>query len=217
MSGAESSLLFSGLVLIFGAIGQAIHRDIPAGGCQQAAPNVVTVYLKGANLAPPVVIQEAESVAGRIFSWIGIHLVWRQTREIRRASVCVSPCPQIEIQLDAGTPQVLHPGALAYAAPYASSGTRIYVMWDRLSTPCSRTLWGPALGHVLQGEVRHSAQGLMKAYYWEPFDFHHMTAVPMAFTTADADLIRKGLSERHNTCAESLPPQIPATRHRLAS
>jgi hypothetical protein len=49
--------------------------------------------------------------------------------------------------------------------------------------------------HILQGVVRHSDSGIMKAW-WSPKDYEQMERAPLAFTADDIDLIQLGLAKR---------------------
>jgi hypothetical protein len=99
----------------------------------------------------------------------------------------------------------LEPGALGSALPYAPCGTRITVFVDRLrprlrlaKNPIAQ---GAILGHVIahevthavQGIVRHSDRGLMKAR-WNEDDFWRMDGNPLEYTRVDLNLIRNGLA-----------------------
>ncbi len=49
------------------------------------------------------------------------------------------------------------------------------------------------LGHVLEGIVRHSDSGIMKAQ-WNTRDRLQMLVHPLSFSSADVDLIELGLA-----------------------
>lgn len=141
----------------------------------------------------------AESVATKILSAAGVWLRWsppRPSAELRR---CASL--SIAVELDARTPSGFHPRSWGYAKPFASSGVRIHVFWDRLQMIREEKLLGPALGHVLAHEIthvlqqklQHSAEGLMKAD-WGLSDFYGMTFRPLSLSADDIDLIHRGLA-----------------------
>jgi hypothetical protein len=100
-----------------------------------------------------------------------------------------------------GTPKTYLPGALGVALPL--EGTHAWVFYDRVwgSVPDSRV---PALlahvmvheiAHLLQGTIRHSESGILKAH-WSDTEIGHMAFLPLAFTPIDAILIRHGIEER---------------------
>ena len=101
-----------------------------------------------------------------------------------------------------GLPEGFHPGALAYAMPYAQTGTRIHVLVDRLHVLVSKPLGGALLGHVLahelahvlEGSAHHSEAGVMKAR-WDNGDLEQMTRRPLSFSAEDAAAIRSGLAK----------------------
>jgi hypothetical protein len=51
------------------------------------------------------------------------------------------------------------------------------------------------IAHILQGIVRHSEQGIMKAK-WDPRDKAAMRMHALSFDAADIDLIKLGLDSR---------------------
>jgi len=112
------------------------------------------------------------------------------------------------MEFDTGVP--VYPGALGYATPYAKTGTRIHILFDRVHNTAPPQLEGRLLGHVmahelghvLEGIDRHSAAGLMKAH-WDAHDFGQMSFLPLAFSAFDVDLIQTGVAR----WAESSKPQ----------
>ena len=96
-----------------------------------------------------------------------------------------------------------HPGALAYAAPYATSGTRIHVFLDRVQQTAAEVPVGillgyviaHELGHVLEGVDRHSAEGIMQAR-WKHAELERMLIRRFPFSPEDAALIRAGVARR---------------------
>jgi len=96
--------------------------------------------------------------------------------------------------------------ALAYATPYAQSGTRIHILADRIrrayeaeSPDFQEALLAHVMAHeithVLEGEVRHSDFGVMKAM-WSDADWREMKHHPLPFAPEDVTLIHDGLA-RH--------------------
>lgn len=95
-----------------------------------------------------------------------------------------------------------HPNALAYAQPY--EGVHIVVLYDRLENSTAGDLpkatllahvFAHEITHVLQGCVRHSAAGIMKAC-WSESESFSMLRRPLPFTAEDIDLIQRGVRAR---------------------
>jgi hypothetical protein len=111
----------------------------------------------------------------------------------------------ILLNLSWNTPPDSHPGALAFANPYAGAGASVTVFMDRLepmaahSPIASAFLLGHVLahemGHVLQGVTRHSATGVLKEH-WSEMDIRTMGVERLRFTEHDAALILEGIRSR---------------------
>jgi len=105
-----------------------------------------------------------------------------------------------------------HPGALAYAAPFANAGTRIHILCRRVLNPPRDAGSGVFLGHVMAHEIahvlagadHHSAEGLMKAQ-WGKADIREMLAAPLPIDPTDADLIHAALERRGVRVSEAPP------------
>ena len=179
-----------------------------ASGQQQQ----ITVGLENALIVPFAVLAQAQATASRIYAAIGVNLTWRSNGK-----------GEISMQFDTGVAATDHPGAMAYAAPYAQGGTRIHVLIDRLQDPRSPRLSGlylghvmaHELGHVLEGISRHSDSGVMKAR-WDATDFEQMAFRPLSFSDADVELIRSGVARRMARPGEGTLAEITsaATRSR---
>jgi len=134
---------------------------------------------------------QAKIVSSAIFAGIGVKILWHGP------SNC--PTEAIFITFSHDAPASLLPGALAYAMPY--EGTHIVVFYDRVknrpgSVSC---LLGHVIAHevahILQGLVRHSESGIMKAQWTGP-DYQQMNGKPLRFTDEDVTLIHRGLKAR---------------------
>ncbi len=151
----------------------------------------VAVRLVKEELVPLTVLLQAERTANRIYAVIGVKLKWSSSRN-----------DGISMQFDSGLPEGFHPGALAYAIPYAQSGTQIHVLVDRFHALVSKPLGGALLGHVLahelahvlKGSAHHSEAGVMKAR-WDNSDLEQMTQRPLSLSAEDAAAIRSGLAK----------------------
>jgi hypothetical protein len=137
---------------------------------------------------------QAKVVASDIFAGIGVKILWQSPRQ------CSAEAILITFSDDA--PASLLPGALAYAKPF--EGTHIVVFYDRVKNrPGSAScLLGHVIAHevahILQGLVRHSESGIMKAQ-WSGADYKQMTWKPLQFTDEDVMLIYSGLKLREST------------------
>lgn len=156
----------------------------------------VVIYLQQDCAGIASVLGLAKLTTSGIFAGIGVPVVWRTT--------ALGPAPAteviVELQLDARVPESLHPGALAYASPYATSGTRIHVLCDRVLKGSSREIEGPLLGHVMAHEIahvlsgsdRHFGEGVMKAH-WNSQDCHEMIFRQLPFDKTTAEIIHESL------------------------
>lgn len=143
----------------------------------------------------PGVVRYARQTASRIFARIGVSIEWRAG---------LTGCPEqgIQISLNNRSPEWFKPGALAYALPY--EGTHICVLYDRVAGNLDPLRASFVLGHVfaheithiLQGTVRHSSSGLMKAR-WNDDDLERMIRQrPLKFAPEDVGLIYRGIARR---------------------
>jgi len=104
--------------------------------------------------------------------------------------------------------------ALAMALPYADSGVRIVVFYDRVE-PLLRGHHAPQatvlgyvlaheIAHALQGIARHSETGIMRAR-WTDNDLKQMGIKVLTFTPEDVQLIQRGLARRDASAGCSEP------------
>ena len=108
--------------------------------------------------------------------------------------------PNIMLEIVAHAPDNVGDASLAMAMPYADSGVRVVIFYDRV-TPLFRDHHAPAatilgyvlvheIAHVLQGVARHSEHGIMRAH-WTDLDYQWMSIGMLRFTTEDVQLIRR--------------------------
>jgi hypothetical protein len=153
---------------------------------------IVTVYSSDDAGVPDLVRAQAQSEAGTMFASIGVTVHWRTGRP------SASETNAIAIEFVTNTAATLLPGALAYALPY--EGVHIRIFWDRIEYDKSpRQLLAHVMvheiTHILQGIARHSAEGVMKAY-WTSRDRSAMDRQALRFTPEDVALIYKGMDTR---------------------
>jgi len=160
-----------------------------------APQHSVTVCMNpGANAAP---VYQAEGLANQILAPADVKMHWQG--DVR---FCDSPGSGIVIELKLDTPPDFHPGAMAYALPYAGrtyAGTAIVLFYDRIQAvrvpPLLAHVLAHEITHVLESTATHSGAGLMKAR-WTSRDYEDMRHQPLKFAEEDLFLIRTGLDFR---------------------
>jgi hypothetical protein len=176
------------------AIGAILSSSACARGVERVErPRVLVCMEWGAD--PDRVIPRAQALTTEMFDQIGVALVWRGLKH----------CPErprpIVIRLSVDTPRKAFPGALAVSYPF--EGVHIRVFYDRVRTvtpSCPLPVLlahvvAHEIGHILQGDDRHSASGVMKRC-WDLSDFWRMAHRPLPFTALDIREIRRGLDAR---------------------
>jgi hypothetical protein len=157
------------------------------------------VYFQEANMVPFELLARGQMTASQVFASIQVRVEWHQGVAPRGQDGEIAI-----VQFDGPAPDAFHAGALAYAAPYGTTGTRIHVLFDRvLNMGGTPRLAGVLLGHVMAHEIthvlqaisRHSDTGVMKAH-WDDHDFWQMAVRPLPFDPADVWLVRQGLGRR---------------------
>jgi hypothetical protein len=189
--------------LVMACLLLALILDARAGmaGNEQTNPKraSVIVYVVQDNFTVDV-LGRAEQTAARIFAAIDVPIQFRSGAK-RKAGEETAVI--IEMRLHGRVPSDFHPGAMAFATPFADSGARIHVLCDRALDPALDRGTGAVLGHVmaheiahvLEGADHHSAEGVMKAR-WETPDFQRMLRRALTFDPTDEDLIHAALERR---------------------
>jgi len=169
----------------------------------------VNVRMSSQVEAPPDLLRDGQDAASRIFSGIHVQLVWTgQTQQVSNpvaARLGEPAAHDLAVELVPHAPASFSDVALAMALPYADSGVRIVIFYDRVE-PLLRghhasqaTILGYVLAHeiahVLQGIARHSETGIMRAR-WTDNDFKQMGIKVLMFTPEDVQLIRQCLALR---------------------
>ena len=142
---------------------------------------------------PSAHVSVAQAHSSKMFREIGVDLRWHSAKNC--------PASALRVSLVTGRPAEDHPGALAYALPY--EGTTIVVFLDRVESAKEPAVTARLLAHVLahevthilQGTVRHSETGVMKAR-WGEKDYSYLAWKPLPFTAEDVVLIHAGLDRR---------------------
>ena len=161
-----------------------------------AQAQTITVYIRRDVNDPNLRTLIAKGIASGMFAKAGVRIDWRtdppQPQQIESAIV---------INVVSNAPGTLRPGALASAQVF--EGVHIGIFWDRvqeraggdplLTNKLLAHVMVHEITHLLQGQERHSVEGVMKAQ-WTPGDIAHMIWKPMPFEHADIELIRAPVS-----------------------
>jgi hypothetical protein len=211
--------------------GMMALAGLGAGAAQAAERRAcqVTVYLQDEQVANPYLMFRAKAMAAGMFAEIGIRLRWAigEPQGDRRGKGNVgssSPCREIPIRLVAHAAKEVQPGAWGYAFPYARSGVRVTLFYDRILTLARGGVEAGGIllahvlahevAHMLQGIARHSEEGVMKAQ-WTEEDTIQMRRKPLSFASHDADLIHLALgcgdAAPHSTSLAAAAPDPAST------
>jgi hypothetical protein len=180
---------------IFALIAMPCHSE-----GRRDSKQLVTVYVDLRAQIPDETLWEAELLASKMFEKAGVSLHWHRGRP-----KVYGMEQSITVGIDSDTPPTLHPGAFAYAEPYAEQmkGVHIRVFLDRIENGSTSELLPYLLGHVLVHEIthilegcdHHSEEGVMKKS-WTVHDVVQMAYKPLPFDALDVELIRRGLANR---------------------
>jgi hypothetical protein len=152
------------------------------------------------------VVRQAQVLAGKTFSGIGVTIDWR--RGVPEGSA--PPQERIlSVRIADEAPENSSPAAMAASQPY--EGVHITVFYDRVASRFqhhrsplqAQALTSRLLAHVLvhevshmlQGISRHSQSGVMKAV-WTPEDYRQMERRMLHFAAEDVHLIHGGAQAR---------------------
>jgi hypothetical protein len=171
----------------------------------------------------PDLLRGGQQAASTIFAGIHVQLMW--TGQMQPPSTAVAGCAggpathDLAVEIVPHAPASFSDAALAVAMPYADSGVRIVIFYDRVD-PLVRGHGAPQatvlgyvlaheIAHVLQGIARHSETGIMRAR-WTGNDFKQMGAKVLLFTPEDVQLIRQRLAPRDAPagCSELLSAKL---------
>jgi hypothetical protein len=176
------------LLVAMATAGAASSRE----GQPNEGPNRVDVCMEwGSN---QLIVGQAQHTASQMFAGIGVTIQWH-----RIGKFC--PAEAMQISLINHAAENYFPGALAFALPY--DGAHIQIFCDRFMGSAKPKSFPSRLAHVmvheithiLQGVVRHSESGVMKAS-WTEADYDEMSWKPLPFTQTDILLIHRGLESR---------------------
>jgi hypothetical protein len=177
---------------------------LQAGQMKRSDQKTVIVYFE--NSLDPKDKFLAEDLAEKMFATAGVHIDWCVGEPSADRIAAELP---ILVRFVFDTPASYHPGALAFATPY--EGVHVKIFYDRVRRMRDPRATQEVLAHVLaheithilQGMVRHSESGIMKAR-WTKQDYINMTWQPLSFTDDDIELIQGGVAKRMRTAAAPL-------------
>ncbi len=183
----------------------------------------VNVQISSQVAASPDLLRDGQDAASRIFAGIHVQLTWTvQTQPVSNpvAGCLGEPATRdLAVEIVPHAPASFSDVALAMALPYADSGVRIVIFYDRVDpllrghNAPSATILGYVLAHeiahVLQGIARHSEVGIMRAR-WTDNDFKQMGIRVLMFTAGDVQMIRRRLAfqDAPRGCSESLRAKL---------
>jgi hypothetical protein len=165
----------------------------------------VDVQMSSQVAVPPDLLRDGQQAASNIFAGIHVQLTWVKASNAAADCVGEAATHNLAVQIVPHAPASFSDDALAMALPYADSGVRIVVFYDRVE-PLLRGHHAPQatvlgyvlaheIAHVLQGIARHSETGIMRAR-WTDNDLKQMGIKVLAFAPEDVQLIRRRLAHR---------------------
>ena len=170
----------------------AMVVTLQARQIEHAVDQMVVVYFEN-SLAPTDEFM-ATNLADKMFAKAGVRIVWRAGAPSAQKIAEERP---VVIRFATNTAA---PGALAFAAPY--EGVHVTIFSDRVQMGDRRATQAVLahvlvheITHILQGFVRHSESGIMRAQ-WTSQDYADMVWRPLSFTADDIRLIHSGLVVR---------------------
>jgi hypothetical protein len=164
---------------------------------------VVTVYVVEVCTGPEEVQRLAETTAAELFSRIQVSIRFVHSKPARNDESAVL-LRLIERAPYGTRPNVMgaasiNPESRLQANVYCDRITAFYRTWNLLeSARLTGYVIAHELGHVLQAEPGHSANGIMTAY-WRQRDIGAMLRKAVDFLPADGQQIREALAERRET------------------
>jgi hypothetical protein len=177
-----------------------------AGVVAYAAENgpALAVCVQHRETVNNLVMAQAQAIVSEVFAEAGVRIDWIPSRLCR-----IAAGNAIRLEMDGVVPVQFGPETLAYALPYAGSGTTIHVFYRRIME-CHRELGAEVLGHVmaheighvLEGIARHSPEGLMKAH-WGLYDYMRMKKQRLSFSAEDVELMRTHILSADGLAARS--------------
>ena len=197
-----SKLLAYGGCFLAAAVGAGAQK-------REVQPEVI-IRVSAAGNIPIMVLAPAKREAAAVLRNAGIRARWETLggRSQEKGGECPKSAADVidVLVMDRGNKND-HPGALAYSLPFAPSGMRVVIFYDRIavqSTTPNPTIMGFAMaheiGHVLRGTDSHNLSGVMRAH-WDERDYSLMAAHVLNFSEDDADSMRRYVARKARYCA----------------
>jgi len=150
----------------------------------------------------------AQAEVSKIFERVGVRILWQNPRS------CIKADSSVIISLSYKTPETDHPNAWAYALPY--EGAHIVVFYDRVEATILNSgarhllayVMVHEMTHILQGVVRHSGTGIMKAQ-WAGNDFFAMGSGSLGFAPEDLHILYLNMDLRYARLAAKVKGAVP--------
>jgi hypothetical protein len=186
-----------------------LAATVGAGAQKEDAQTEVVIRVSAPGNISIMVLAPAKAEAATVLRAAGIQVRWGTVgagkHEVRECSGNVVEV--IDLVVVERSDHQDHPGALGYSLPFAASGTRVVIFYDRVAaqqTKPSATILGFAMahevGHVLRGTDGHTPYGVMRAH-WNELDYSRMDAHVLKFAAGDADSMRQRLAKKARFCA----------------
>ena len=192
MANATSKLFVAGLLMV-----------LPALAADSKASTDLMVYVEDSSLVPASMLLQAEAIATRMFSGIGVKVRWTTRRPADRDCDTERPTV-IGVRMALKKTASASQGAFASANPYASGGVRITLFYGelherfrdhrRLEPVVMAHVLVHEITHVVQRVVRHSEAGVMLPH-WTDRDYIAMADKPLEFSADDVSLVHLGLAK----------------------
>jgi hypothetical protein len=175
-----------------------------SGSMYAAEQTRVDVYLSNRDDSAQL-LGAGKILASGMFEKIGVHVNWRtgELSATRGDAGNETLRKAFGIRTLKHAPESATAGALASARIVGAAGTEITVYKDRvlrfldnhsnLAGVGAGYVLAHELAHVMQGVVRHSESGILKAQ-WSNDDFEEMIFHKLVFTNFDVELVHKGLA-----------------------
>ena len=199
------------------AMAMAVAMAGRAESLKPRADALVTVFAYDRTGAPAFFMARAERVATAAFAAAGMEVRWVEGKRLGELRQAASG-EILTVVFDAAAPAQFAPQAMAFTAVGGGADADVHVFYNRVASFANR-YWKGAylpellgnvlaheLTHALEGVVRHSSKGLMKAA-WNDDEYAQIVRGPLPFAAEDLELLRA-----HFQKEMSPAPALVATR-----
>jgi len=195
----------------------AAPMEAQTGSHRPQANALVTVFTYDSAGVPWDTLARAKRVATSAFAAAGIEIRWVRGKRLG-APREVSSGEVLTVVFDSPAPVDASPGAMAFTNVGGWAAADVHVFYSRVAgfgagrgshaymPEFLGNVLAHELTHALEGVVRHSSEGLMKAA-WSNRDCAEMVLGPLPFAAVDLELLRA-----HFRREVSPAPTLIATR-----